>query len=440
MKKIIYFEWLHFSRNIARPIAVFLFLLAAVFGLYNGADSYNKRQQQVNAIGERRAETHETAYEWFDSGEAGPEDRPWVDINAPFWSMWYATHYLIQEPAPAMVYNIGQSDHFGYYKRVSMWSTAFDDDLTSEIANPELVQIGALDFTFVWLYLMPLLLIVLTYHTKGLEQDLGFIPLLKIQQPAVNNWVIKRLGVIGLGLLLLLTLLIFVPAGIYSELSLVETAMSLWLVYMLYLLLWLVIVFLVIRYGKGQADQALKMIGIWLLLTVAIPGLVNQYVLLKKPADLMMAMIEASREGQSEIYDTPEDQIISKAFVLHPDLKQTQAAKYDSLREQPMINSAYRIVLNQYMGEVSAAIIQNQIDRNRLITSTSWVNPVTAFHNWINRLTETGHEANLDFRVRIKKGGEIVNRKLALDEWNNKKMDKAAFQSYRQLLNQDNHE
>lgn len=434
MKKVIYFEWLHFKRNSARPIAVVLFLIAAVLGLYNGVSNYQSRVTQIEAILEQAKETQESAYAWFEEGKNGPEDRPWVNINEPFWSMWYGTHHVIHEPAPTMVFNVGQSDHFGYYKRVSMWTTAFDSDLTAELSNPEMVQLGALDFSFVWLYLMPLLLVMLTYHTKGLEVDLGFLPLLQVQQPNLNGWLIRRLTVIGVGLLLLLTLFVLGSTSLMGQLSIGNDMILLWSVYALYLLLWLAIIFFVIRFGRGQADQALKMVGVWLLLTVVIPGTVNQYVLLEKPADLMMSMIEATRDGQSEIFDRPEDVIIKETKQLMPNLLNLDVAKQDSLLSQEMINEAYRIIRNEYITNVSNDIMREQEERNSLIAMTHVLNPITGFHNWLNNITGTGHKSNLAFRKEVQRAGEIINRKLTADVWSERKMDKAAFGEYVELL------
>ena len=437
MKNLIYFEWLHFKRNAARPFAIVLFVVAAVFGLYNGVSHYQNRVAQVEAILGQAKETQESAYKWFDQGKNGPEGRPWVNINEPFWSMWYGTHYVIHESAPTMTFNLGQSDHFGYYKRVSMWSTAFDSDLTAELSNHEMVQLGAFDFSFVWLYLMPLLLVVLTYHTKGLEIDYGFLPLLLIQQPNLNRWLIRRLTVVGVGVLLLMTVFLFASTFLVSQLSLGKEVILLWSVYSLYLLLWLVIIFFIIRFGKGQADQALKMVGVWLLLTVVIPGTVNQYVLLNKPTDLMMDMIEANRDGQSEIFDRPEDVIINEAKQIIPELSRLEVAEQDRLLSQDMINGAYRLVLNQYMTEISKKIIEDQQDRNKLIAATYWFNPLTGFHNWLNNITKTGHQANLDYRIRIQEAGELINRTLVIDEWSSREMNKTSFIEYIDLIKTD---
>ena len=53
-----------------------------------------------------------------------------------------------------MVFSLGQSEQYGYYKRVTNWSTIFDSDLAEEIANPERMAIGTLDLNFVLIYLI----------------------------------------------------------------------------------------------------------------------------------------------------------------------------------------------------------------------------------------------------------------------------------------------
>jgi len=435
MKKLIYFEWLHFSRNIARPIALLLFILAGCFGVYNGVTERQQRIAQQEAIDVKMATAHEKVYEWFESETYGAPDRPWVNVREPLWSMWYAGHHLIDNPEPAMVFNLGQSAHFGYYKAVSMMSTAFDSDLTAEIANPELVQTGALDFTFVWLYLMPLLLVVLTFHIKGLEHDLGFLPLIKVQKPSVVVWLAGRLLMTGLSLVLVLSIFLIIPALVLADLQFSDLQ-SLWPVYALYLLLWLGLVYLVILFGNGQADQALKLVGIWLIFTVVVPGAVSEYVLLQKPAGLMVDMIDAGRDGRAEIYERPKDEIVREVISIVPELKALEVAQADSLLTPNMINMAYSLVFTYYMSDISNNIIAGQQARNQLIASTYWFNPVTGFHNWLNDISETSHKTNLKFRKEIQNAGETINRRLVIDDWQRKEMDKASFDGYVDLFDE----
>ena len=74
-----------------------------------------------------------------------------------------------------MVFSLGQSEQYGYYKRVTNWSTIFDSDLAEEIANPERMAIGTLDLNFVLIYLTPILIIILLFNIGGLERAVGGI-------------------------------------------------------------------------------------------------------------------------------------------------------------------------------------------------------------------------------------------------------------------------
>ena len=102
--------------------------------------------------------------------------------------------------------------------------------------------------------------------------------------------------------------------------------------------------------------------------------------------------------------------------------------------QQPMLNGAYRLVLNEYMSKISDKIIKDQEERNHIIEATYWFNPVTGFHNWLNQLTDTGHQANLSFRRKIKEGGKTINHRLVLDEWSEITLDKKRFEEYIKLL------
>jgi len=429
------YEWLHFRRNAYKIAALVLFVLTALYGLWNGYNLWQERQSEIDKIEAEAERSREEALDWLKAGKPGPEERPWVNIAHPFWSMWYATHYAYQQPSPLITYSIGQAEQFGYYKRVSMWSTPYDGDLTAELSNPERVAIGALDFSFVWLYLMPLLLIVLTYTINGLERDLGFSNLLAVQQPSRRRWIAGRLLPIGGLLTLLLAALIALPAlwsGYFFSHFASLGSLFAWL--FAYLLLWLVLCGLIIYFGKGQTDQALKMIGLWLLLAIVIPGAVQQVTALRYPASYLLEFIDAQRADRDAIFDQDFSVIKTELFERYPDLRHTYWARQDSVSNQDALNSAYRIAYMLHMNEVSAQIQAEQEARNAFICSTYPFNPVTAFQNRINAVAETDFYANLTFRQTIQKGATDINETLLMDEWEGVKADAELFKNYAQIV------
>ncbi len=432
---LFHYEWLHFRRSPYKVAALVLFVLTAIYGLWNGHALFLERQTEIEKIEAAAEEPRREALDWLQTGKAGPEDRPWVNVGEPFWAMWYATHYAYHRPSPLMTYSIGQAEQFGFYKRISTWSTPFDGDLTAELSNPERMAIGALDFSFVWLFLMPLLLIILTYSVNGLERDLGFSNLLGVQQPNRIRWITGRLLAIGGFLGALLGALIAAPAlgggYFFSHFA----SLALLAAYLLaYLLLWLLLFGLIAYYGKGQTDQALKMIGLWLLLAVVLPATLQQVTALRYPASYLLEFIDAQREEGEALFEKDFSEIQAEVFDRYPDLKKTYWARQDSVSNQDARNSAYRMVYTLLMKKVSEEINSQQEARNAFIRSAYLLNPVIAFQNRVNAIAETDFDADLGFRNVIQKAALQINETLLLDEWDEVKADSALFKKYAQIV------
>ena len=432
------YEVLHILRSSYKMIAILLFLVVSIYGLHNGYSLYKERNNEILTITEKSQNLPNDAFEWYETGQKGPEERPWVDVSTPFWAMWYANHYVFDAPNPLMTYSIGQAEQFAYYKRVSMWSTAYDKDLTAEISNPERVAIGSLDFSFVWLFLMPLLLIVLTYSIHGLERDLGFTKLLSVQEPNLKSWIAKRFVAMGIFSTIILVLLVYLPAlfGGYLGSHLGDITL-LFFYKFLYLLFWLVLLALIGFYGKGQTDTALKMVGLWLVLTIVLPGLVHQYVSLKHPPGFMMEIINAQRDDQEQIFDMELDSVKQTVFEAYPALRESKLAQNDSLLTQPARNGMYRTALNLHMNKEINDVMENHQDRNNVVRNSYLINPVIAFQNRINAITKTDFGTNQNYRKQIQKSATNINEQLILDEWNAKEVDIDDFKNYKNILSNE---
>ena len=59
-------------------------------------------------------------------------------------------------------------------------SSPYDSDMTKEIANVERLGNNTLDFSFAYL-LMPLILIILLYNLQSMEKEQGFIKLIEVK-------------------------------------------------------------------------------------------------------------------------------------------------------------------------------------------------------------------------------------------------------------------
>ena len=79
--------------------------------------------------------------------------------------------YVIKQPSLLLPLGIGQSEQYGFYQKLSMWSSPFDSDIAEEISNYERLING--NEIFIHTLFASLLLIILTFNINGLEKDLN---------------------------------------------------------------------------------------------------------------------------------------------------------------------------------------------------------------------------------------------------------------------------
>lgn len=418
------------ARNPYKLLALFIFVFTSFYGLWKGYNFYKERHLEILRIETQKQEMIDQASTWLENDITGPENRPWVNIKQPFWAMWYANHHTYDDPSPLMIYSIGQADQFAFYKRVSMWTTGYDPDLIADLHNPEFVGIGSLDFTFVWIFLMPILLIILLYDVKGLEYDLDFLKSIALFEPNEKSWIVKRLGYYFMLMSMVLLISIGIPFLLESmSLASVLTYFSYGIAYMLF---WFFIYFLIIRKGKGQTDQAVKMLVVWLFLAVIIPGSIHQYLNLKYPPNFMMDWLTTKRVEQNEIFALSYDETVRRVNEKYDWLPTDEMIHEDSV-SQPVKNSLYRMVLSLEFNQVVDGILEDLENKNSAIRKAYLISPVTFFQNRFNNICGTDYYTNRDFRESVQNMGHKINEMILRDEISNAQTDESRFREYQSI-------
>jgi ABC-2 type transport system permease protein len=426
---IFLYEWKHFSCSPFKIVAVLLFIVASIYGLHNGADLYKKQNSEIERLNKKSELEKETIVSYFENGEKGPKNRPWVDNTKPFWAIWNTPTHHYKMPSPAIVYNIGQTEQYGFYKSIKTNSSPYDSDMAKEIANPERIQSGALDFSFVVLFLLPLLLLVLLYNIKGSEAEQGFLPLIFVQTGSKNWWIISR--TVFYTILVVLVLLCLLAYGaVLTNISMTDNVI--WNIFfwtILYLLLWATIYFLILKSGINTVSNTLQMIGIWLLFAFIIPAAIQQWIAIEKPTNLMIAIIDAKRDKTDNIYAQSDKAIDEQLFELFPSLKQTDMAK-DSIRIKRARRNSMEALINIAMKDATSSLEKDNQSKNELISKTYWFNPITFFQNKLNHLSKTHYNDYQEYRNEIQ---DLVNKRtkiMVLDIWNDVKVDQTKYLEY----------
>lgn len=432
---IIQNEFRHFARSPFKTVSLILFIGAAVYGLQNGYGLFRKHNTKIAAIKTKNTESVQKIAGWFDEGKTSPDGRPWIDVSTPFWAIWNAPATAVKAPSALVPFTIGQAEQFGYYKQVSNWSSTFDSDLVEEIANPERLATGTLDFSFVVLYLFPVLLIVLLFNIGGLEKDLGFDRLIQVNTNSQKKWLLARFAFYFLTLIIVL-LVLMLPYAILTGAFQNEfgTFIKLFSYIVLYLLLWFSVFYLINLSGKGSANQALKMVAVWLLFCIVLPGSIHQITSLKYPTSYMTDYINANRDETYKLWDLPTDSVRSRLLVLYPKLADTKHGK-DTIADKDIIDNSSSGLVNELMKNTALSIENKNENKNRFIRSTYWINPVSFFQNKINTLADNDYYAYRQFRNNIQSMIDKKVNTLLFDCWNKEVVSKEKYLQYVENFN-----
>ncbi len=427
------YEWKHFIRNPFKVMAILLFIMASVYGLHNGADLYHEQKAEVKKIEQRiKGDRQKIIKEHYQKGNLVPENRPWIDYSTPFWALWYASVYHFKNPSPAMVYSIGQAEQYGFYKRITFRASPYDADLAQEIANPERLQTGTLDFSFTLLFLAPLVLLVLLYNLKSAEIEQGFMPLIEVQNPSKITWLLSRMGFYAVLLFLVIAGLLFYGAMLTRILAGTGNAFRDMLLYsFIYLVFWSVLFFFILLKGKSILGNTLQMTGIYLLFTFIIPATVHQLLSIRQPANLMTDLIDV-RDQQEELYSQPDSVFQAQLNELFPAIVSSPVYKDSSKRKLAMNRSASALINELKKASIQPIEKDKQV-KNAFVRGTFWFNPISFFQNRFNAIAHTHYDDYQSYRDEIQALVDSQVRKMVLDTWHDVKVDQEKFSKYQKM-------
>ncbi|MBE38359.1 MAG: hypothetical protein CMP50_06955 [Flavobacteriales bacterium] len=420
------YEFHHFRRSTAKVLTYLIFVFACVYSIYSGFDLQNKQKATIEDIEFKQQQELLFVSNFFNKLTVLPAA---LDV------LGYIPISATKKPSPLMPLGIGQAEQYGYYKNITNWSSTYDNDMVEEIANPERLVNGNIDFSFLVIFLLPILIIIMTYNIKGLEQDFRFDKLIKIQYGSVSQWIFIRFSFYIL--LLLLTVIFFMVCVAVMNNAIGTYLFELTsLIFLLvgYVLFFAAIFYFIVLRSYGSSAIAFKMISIWLLLCVIIPGAVHQFASIVHPAHYMTDYLDANREEAYEVFELPLDSVYLRLFNVYPNLSETKHAKTNELNRDFRRNAISAIVNN--MNKIAIEKIEEKnSEKNQLIRATYWFNPVSYVQNQWNHYTATDYYSYRDYRIHIQATLDTKLRLLNFESWDERKVTVAVYENYLKELN-----
>ena len=233
--------------------------------------------------------------------------------------MYYLKFSLIKSLKPISGLAIGQSDVHTHIQNVSILNLEgqkYDTDLI----NPMRLQVGNLDFSFLVIFLFPLVIIALNFNILSEEEEKGTWKMVTIQGGAPLKYLVAKL-VIRFLLVTSVLFLLLVLSKIVLKIPLDTDLWHMALISFLYILCWFLISFVIILLRKSSNANAIIMLTTWLILVVFLPVLVNNYITHTYSVEEAFSMTIKQRDAYHKKWDTDKRATMEKFYHHYPQFK-----------------------------------------------------------------------------------------------------------------------
>lgn len=396
MRTIFLFEWRSIIRNPLNIGILYFFFLSGTYSIYYGTSITSK---QLTAIDSLKKSYNDIIAESLMKIKADTATRQGkIDFAAatePASIDYRIKPVAIFIPNAFTALAIGQRDVLPYYKKVST-EKGFTDVYDAEIANAEILALGNFDLSFVLIYLFPLLLIALTFNTYSLEKEQGTYALLKLQSTKFSHIIFLKL----LFRVLLLTTIAFLlsVAGIYTAsrfLSLTTSGIWWWFIILTcYIFFWASVCYFIISLKKNSAINAFSLLGVWLLLVIIMPSLINFYVSISHPIGIRADIVSEKRKIEEDVWAIKPKVLLDTFYKFYPQYQTGNLS--DTLPYSSRRFAAYYDELERRLTPLANIYADKISRRNRLTDQLSSFLPTLTTQKLFNQIGESDLQSFLN--------------------------------------------
>lgn len=233
----------------------------------------------------------------------------------------YNNHRITWLPfQPLSLVAIGQADLFSNYRKVVLYNNDSYEMSTEELVSPLEQLFGQLDLSFVWVYLLPLIILLSSFNVLSAEKESGRLSLIASQPVSLSSWLLRRITLRFLVIATVLTsstTLLLLALGVDLADNLL-TLGQLMLLLLLYSGFWFVLSFLTNLTDFSSGKSLIVLTSIWVLLVFLVPSAVN---LLAKEVNPIPSRLGIVNHHQA-MYNDMEGNLDTEMEILyqrHPD-------------------------------------------------------------------------------------------------------------------------
>lgn len=321
----------NFLRSRGLMFGLLLLFITGLMSLYIGKVFLQQQTEIIEQSAEFQSETHQQNLK-YQHGEIG--------------LLLYYIRFGLANETPALAgLSIGHRDIHPNVLSVNIRNLE-EQRYSSELVNPLYQLLGNMDFSFVLIYLFPLIIIAFCFNLLSEEKEGGTWRLVLSQSENPLQIIRTKLGIRLVSVLLVLFALLGI-GKIYLNIPFDAAFFAYALTAMLYVGFWFALAWLVISLQKASNQNALLLLLSWVLLTIVIPASINALIINLYPVPEAYSTILESRDGYHTKWDLPKEPTIEQFKEIYP-----QYSKYEHPEDQSF--SWFWYFAMQHAGDVQA--------------------------------------------------------------------------------------
>ena len=392
-------EWRLLAADRGLRIVLAVFALLFVYALANGMSWARFQERTVQAAQAGNVErTRALERELDDIANGGRPSSPFRDPRAPnVLGGARGAHTAVLEPGPLTALAVGQSDLLPYYYDISIHTNESSFQQNGEVENPLNLMIGRFDLAFVTVYLLPLLVLALSFNVLSEEREQGTLALTLSQPVSAREVVMAKLAFrafLVVGFAAGVSLLgVLVAGGVGSS-----GRLLLWCVTVIaYALFWFALAAWVNSLRRSSAWNATVLVGAWLVLVVVLPAAINIGAGLLHPLPSRVEMITAQREASNDAVNR-RSELLVRYLEDHPEM----AGVAPDAAGRAALAWAATDAVNRRLEEVAEEYEARRADQIALVRRYRFLSPALLAQELLLDAAGTGDARFARFQLQVR--------------------------------------
>lgn len=374
-----------FYRNKAYLIALVFLLAAGLMAIYTGKKFLDRNEDIIAKSGNFQKESIARNVKFHKD-----------DLGL---ILYYVKFNLVNETPKLAALNIGMRDLNPSIQGVTIRNLE-EQRYNSDFYNPANAAVGNFDFSFVLIFLFPLVIIAFCYNLISEEEEKGTWKLLSVQSGHLGRFLNAKIIIRGIAVSLIYLLLIII-ATLWIRIPLDKFYILFILSGWLYILFWFVLCRWIILFRKSSAQNALILLIVWVAMNFIIPMGCNLLIQKSYPVQESLKAVMEQREGYHNKWDEPKKPTMEKFYKVYP-----QYRKF-TVEENDTFTWTWYYAM-QHMGDAeasqSAFLYREKMDkRNRAAIFLGYLLPNIHTQLTESQLAQTGMDNHLQYSAALQK-------------------------------------